>query len=307
MEAKTNYTLVGIAVLALTVGLLGAIIWLSVGFQQKKSNTYAVYIHEAVSGLSNDSAVKFNGVQVGTVKSIELNQDDPRQVEILLAIEEGTPITTSTSATLISQGITGTSYVGLTASTSNLTPLKKIPGEKYPIIPAKPSLFNQLDKVLKEVSENVNKVSVEIRHIFDNENARYVKHTLANIEQFTDVIAKNSKNLNNTLASTDTITRNLAQVSQDLPEMVHDLKLTLKQFDKMASSFAKAGDSVSVTMGAGKTAIDKFSQQTIPPAVNLLRKLDAIANNLEKVSDQMRVNPSVLVRGSTPPKPGPGE
>ena len=158
-----------------------------------------MYLHESASGLTKDAPVKYNGVQVGFVKKIKLNKNDPRQVEIILNIEEGTPITTSTSATLISQGITGVTYVGLSAGSADFTPLQKMPGEPYPVIPAKPSLFNQLDVLLKEVSVSVNKVSIQAQHIFNEENARHIKHILANIEQVTQVIANNSKNINHSL------------------------------------------------------------------------------------------------------------
>ncbi|MFI4963297.1 MAG: MlaD family protein, partial [Legionellales bacterium] len=161
MEAKTNYTIVGLVVVILAAGLLSAGLWLSVGFNQKTYSLYTVYLHEAASGLSEESPVKYNGVQVGFVKDIKLTKNDPRNVAILLSIEEGTPITTSTSATLISQGITGVTYVGLSASTSDLTPIVKMPDEPYPVIPAKPSLFNQLDAIIRQASENVTKVSNE--------------------------------------------------------------------------------------------------------------------------------------------------
>ncbi|CEK11674.1 MlaD family protein [Legionella hackeliae] len=307
MEAKTNYTVVGIIVLILIAGLLASGLWLSVGFEQKKYQTFEVYMHEAVSGLSNEAVVKFNGVQVGFVKKIELNQQDPQQVKLLLSIEEGTPITTSTSATLISQGITGTTYVGLSASSSDLTPLRKTPNHRYPIIPSKPSLFHQLDSVLKEVSENVNKVSVEVSRIFDKENAEYIKRTLANFKTVTDVIAKDSEHIHQSLQSADIFLNNAAKVSKEFPTVVADLKVGVQKFNTMANSVSHAGEEIADTMQAGKLAINKISQQAVPPAVVLLRRLDVIAANLEKISAQMRQNPSVLIRGTKPPKPGPGE
>ncbi len=293
MESKTNYTIVGIIVLVLTAGLLSAALWLSVGFNQKTYQTYTVYLHEAASGLSEDSAVKYNGVQVGFVKAIKLNKTDPRQVEILLNIEEGTPVTTSTSATLISQGITGVAYVGLSAGSSDLTPLQKMPGEPYPVIPAKPSLFNQLDAILKEVAENVSKVSQQAQLVFNEENSKYLRNTLSNLDQVSSVFAKNTENLNKSLKSAEVFLANMSKVSKDFPAVVNEFKI--------------AGQNISGTMESGKTAIDKISLQTIPPAVTLLRKLNAIAANLEEVSKEMRVNPSVVIRGSKPPKPGPGE
>lgn len=300
MESKANYTIVGLTVVILTAALISAALWLSVGFDQKEYNYYIVYMNETVSGLSEESPVKFNGVQVGYVQRISLDNKDPQRVRILLAIDENTPITTTTSATLISQGITGTTYVGLAASSSSLQPLQKHSDEDYPVIPARPSLFNQLDKVLKEVSENVNAVSVQVKKIFDKENVAYIKKTLANLQKFTDIIANNKNNINQSIVNTDILLRNLAQTSKELPQLTKELQIGVDKF-------GQAGEKVSATMDSGKIALDKFSQQTIPPAISLLNRLNDIAANLEKVSNQLRQNPSVVIRGTTAPKRGPGE
>jgi phospholipid/cholesterol/gamma-HCH transport system substrate-binding protein len=307
LEAKTNYAVVGLAVLILLGGLIAAGLWLSVGFDQKQYHLYAVYIDEAVSGLSEESPVKYNGVKVGFVKKITLNRRNPQQVKILLNIEEGTPVTTSTTATLISQGITGTTYVGLSANSSDLTPLETLPNELYPIIPAKPSLLNQLDKAFKDVSENVNKVSLEIGRIFDRENAKYIKKTLMNLEAFSDVIVNNSKHIDQSIENADIFIKNVANVSHQLPDIVKELKAGVHKLDAMTTAMTIASNKVSAAMDVGKTTINKISQQALPPTVVLLRRFDAIAANLEKVSSQMRQNPAIVIRGTTPSRPGPGE
>ena len=73
--------------------LLAGGLWLSVGFDRKAYDLYTVYVPEPVSGLGDDSIVKYNGVKVGVVSKIELNQFDPQQVRLELKIEEGTHIT----------------------------------------------------------------------------------------------------------------------------------------------------------------------------------------------------------------------
>lgn len=286
MESKANYRVVGLIVLILAAGLLAGGLWLSVGFNKKTYDIYTVYVPEPVSGLGDDSIVKYNGVKVGVVSKIELNQFDPQQVRLELKIEEGTPITTSTHATLISQGITGTNYLGLTASTPSLFPLQKTPGEPYPVIPYKASFFSQLEK-------NINDVSVGIKRIFDKENAAALKGSLLNLQKVSDVVAKNNHNLNKSL--------------EELPLLIKDLKASVDRFGSMSSEMSAAGKQVSATMKAGKNTIDKISQQTIPPIVLLIQRMDTIASNLEKVSSQMRQNPAVIIRGSAPPKSGPGE
>lgn len=307
MESKTNYTIVGLIVLILTAGLLSAGLWLSVGFNQKEYTSYTVYLKESVSGLSVESPVKFNGVQVGYVKEIKLNKNDPRQVELLLNIEKSTSITTSTSATLISQGITGVTYVGLSAGSSELTPLRKMPGEPYPVIPSKPSLLNQLDAVLKEVAENVGAVSEKAQLIFNEENADNVRKSLANIERITEIIADKGQTIDSSLNNLDVFVANMAKTSKQFPQLIKDLKTGISKFKSLADNMSAAGKDVSKTMIAGKNTIDQISQQAIPPAVILLRRLNAISANLEKVSNEMRQNPSVIIRGTKTPKLGPGE
>jgi phospholipid/cholesterol/gamma-HCH transport system substrate-binding protein len=314
LEAKTNYTIVGLIVLILLGALIATALWLSVGFEQKKYHIYVVYMHEAVSGLSEQSPVKYNGVKVGFVSKIELNCQDPQQVKIFLNIEEGTPITTSTSATLISQGITGTTFVGLSASSSDLTPLQRKPNEPYPVITAKPSLFYQLDRVLKDVSVNVNKVSKQIGRIFDAENSANLKKSLANINNFTDVLSKNDKEINRSLQNIDAFLRQLPGLGQDLKtgmnqfnDMATSFSAAGKSVSKMATSLSVAGKSVSGTMDKGKITLNKISEETIPSTDILLQRLNAIAVNLEKISSQMRQNPAVIIRGTTPPPLGPGE
>lgn len=279
MESKANYSLVGLIVILLTIGLVATSLWLSVGLDKKTYHTYAVYLSEAAAGLSDESPVKFNGVQVGHVKKISLDKTDPRKVELLLAIEKGTPITVTTTATLISQGITGTTYVGLKALSDDLTPLEKKPEEPYPVIPSRPSLFNQLDMALKDVSQNINAVSIDIRRIFDKKNAEYVRQTLKNIDTITQSLAANESHIARILDQTDVLSTKLAKASTSLPQLIDN----------------------------GDAALRAFKQEAIPEAITLLHRLNRIAQNLEGVSQAMKQNPSVLIRGTQTPKPGPGE
>ena len=99
METKGYYAAVGFFVIVfLSIGLIIGL-WLSVGVSTKSYNYYRIYIKESVAGLSVSAPVKYNGVDVGTVKKMALNPQNPNQVEILVAVEENTPITTATRAT----------------------------------------------------------------------------------------------------------------------------------------------------------------------------------------------------------------
>src|SRR3990167_10024623 len=113
MDTKVNYTIVGLFVILVGAIAVLLFLWLTSLKHRDVYDTYIVYMHEEVSGLNAQSAVRYNGVKVGYVESIRLNPKDPQQVVLTLKIKQGTPITTSTIATLKSEGITGVDYVGL--------------------------------------------------------------------------------------------------------------------------------------------------------------------------------------------------
>lgn len=272
LEAKINYGIVGLSVLVLVVAFITTSVWLSVGFDKKNYDVYAVYMREAATGLNEDAPVKYNGVKVGYVKSIKLNSANPQQVQILLNVEHGTPVTTSTTATLISQGITGTTYVGLAAQSADLTPLVKRKNQPYPIIPARDSLFNQLDNALKGVSANINAVTLDIHRIFDAENAQNIKNVLANLNQFSKILGTSS-------LDTQILIKNASLASKTFPSITANLN----------------------------SSLSSIAHHTIPELNLLLNRLNHIVLNLEKTSSDVKQNPSVLIRGHSKRKSGPGE
>lgn len=272
MESKVNYAIVGAFVVTLIAAITFAIIWLSAGFNNKEYNTYRSYINESVTGLSIDSPVKYSGVDVGLVKEIKLSNNNPQLVEILMDIEEGTPITKSTVATLTSQGLTGVAYIDLKTKGNDLSPLVKLPGQKYPVIPSFPSLFSRLDTSVSLLINNMNSISDDLRNVLNKQNQKAFSDSLANINTL-------SRNLANDSVQLHTIIVNTSQASNEFPMLIQ----------------------------TSNNAVKSFSNQTVPAANQLLSTLNATANNLLSASDQIKQNPAVIIRGKTNPPLGPGE
>lgn len=307
MDTNANYTVVGLFVIVLGSLIVAASLWLSAGFHTKTYVDYAVYMQEPVSGLSEQASVKYNGVQVGFVRQIILNRKDPQQVILHLAIEKGTPVTTSTVATLKAQGITGLTYVGLSAKTPDAPLLKKKPGQSMPVIKAEPSLLLELYSAVRDVSTSVKEASSSLERIINKENAKTIRQSLVNIEVFSSMLATQSNNVSSTIKDAKKLMNNVATASQDLPEVMANLRQSIKAIKLMSLTVGQAGRDVSSAMKAGKYTLQNFNQQALPPAVTFIKRLDNIAINLEQISMEMKQNPSILIRGSQPPKLGPGE
>jgi phospholipid/cholesterol/gamma-HCH transport system substrate-binding protein len=265
MESKVNYTLVGAFVLVLTVALIILITWLSADFTIKNYKTYLVIMHESVSGITTNSAVKYNGVDVGSVKKISFNAHNPREVRLLLRVVETTPITAGTTATLNSQGLTGVTYIALQGSANHQEPLKILPDEKYPIIPSVPSLFVRLDTALHDLSTNMNHITQDFNNVLGGENPELFRTILRNLNTTTNHLAAQSQQL-------DTILINTAKSTQSFPAL-----------------------------------LDTLSQQTLPSTNEVLNNLTVMSHNLLELSDNLKQNPALLLRGQTPLPRGPGE
>lgn len=232
METNVNYTIVGIFVISLISATIMAVIWLSSGFGYTDTTIYQINMKESISGLDVDSPVEYNGVSVGSVKNISLDHANPRLVILLLAIKSDTPITEGTIATLKARGITGITFVDLSDKGDDLTPLKALPGEEYPIIKTGPSLFLKLDAALSKLSENFQQVTKAIDSLLDKENQRAFKELLLNLKQaskdFTPLL-KSTTNAMNTLESqtlprTYQMLNNLDQLSRDLSQISAQVK-----------------------------------------------------------------------------------
>ncbi len=307
MDTKVNYTLVGVFVIVLATVMVSIFLWLTTMKQDRFTQTYVTYIRDDVSGLNVQSAVRFNGVKVGYVSSILLNKKDPQQVEIVMKLEKGTPITTSTVATLNPQGITGLDYVGLKARTTNAPLLRRQPGHPYPVIAAEPSLLVRLSTVVKEITQSVSQLTEDVNQVLDRQNRLAVKNSLLNLEKITQVVALNSEQINNGLNSMSVLLRNSAVASVQFPQLLKAFNNTLSAMTKAADRVATSGETMANTVVLANNSINEVSQHLVPSAQQLLQRLDTMTSTLQSFAYEFEQDPAMIVRGKTPAPPGPGE
>lgn len=218
VETEVNYTLVGTFVIALIAAIVVLITWLSSGFSTRHYHLYWVIMNESVAGITTNSTVKYNGVEVGSVLAISLSKEHPDQVRLLLKVEENTPINAGTTATLTSQGLTGITYIALQYDPKNQGPLVKQPGELYPIIHSKPSLLARLDGTLQNLTTDMNQITQNIQNVLGGENPKLFHSILRNLDGTTQHLAVQSKQLDRLLSQTLQSTRFFPSLMETLTQ-----------------------------------------------------------------------------------------
>ena len=304
MEEKVNFSLVGAFVLVFGTALIGFTLWLSSGKSYRTSyDTYQTYMQDSVAGLNLNAPVRYRGVEVGRVRKIALAPGNVEQVQLTLAIERGTPVKTDTVAVLQMQGLTGLAFVELSGGGRNSPALQKQPDADYPVIKAGPSLMTRLDSAVTSLLTNLNKTSENINALLDADNRRAIKKTLADIESLSSTLAARSKLIDSGLVDAAHTMKNTARLTDELAQLAPRMQHSAKAFDHMAEQLSQAGTNANSTLDNTR----KFTSETLPEIQQLVTQLRDLTGSLQRVSNQLDQDPSVLLYGKPAAKHGPGE
>jgi len=303
-----NYTLVGAFVLLLASVLIAGILWLaSGGAFQAKYDLYLAIEDESVAGLNLNAPVKLNGVDVGKVREIRIDPDNPERVKLLFAIERGTPIKDDTVAVLKTQGLTGIAYVELSGGARQALPLVTLPGNDYPVIRTKPSLSARLENVLTSVLAKLDSTSKNINAILSDDNQASFKSALADIASVAHTIAARKEALDAGIGNAAKTFEHTAQASAQVGPVLARVGRGADAIEKMGNEVASTSVSAGKTVNAVGSELQRFSADSLPELERLLGELGALSTSLRHLSEQTERNPASLLFGRQPLPEGPGE
>jgi phospholipid/cholesterol/gamma-HCH transport system substrate-binding protein len=303
-----NYAAVGLFVLVLGTGLIAVVLWLASGgaFKQKY-DLYLAIEDESVAGLSINAPVKYNGVDVGKVRDIRLEPTNPERVNLLFAIERGTPIMEDTVAVLKTQGLTGIAYVELSGGARDAPLLRATAQAEYPIIRTKPSLSARLENILTNVLAKLDSTSSNINSLLSDENKAAFKSALADIAVVSRTIAARKDTLDAGIASAARTFDNGARVTAQLGPVVDRIGRSADALEKMGNEAAQASASADKTIAAVGTGVRRFTADALPELERLLGEMNVLAASLRRLSEKVEGGPGGLLLGRSPVPPGPGE
>ena len=306
----------------LGAAIIFAVLWLASGGNlQKKYDLYQAIVAESVAGLNLNAPVKYNGVDVGKVQNIHLDPENPERVQLLFAIERGTPIKVDTVAVLKTQGLTGIAYVELDGGAKNAAPLVATGQQKYPVIQTKPSLSTRLENILTTVLAKLDNTSSNIDSLLSRENQQAFKSILADIAIVSKTIASHKAEIDKGIVNAARAADNTARATQKLNPIVDkiepvidELNMTIAQINRSALAIEKAGNEAAIaSTSAGKTVasvganFDRYSTETLPEVQRLLAELNELSTSLKRLIEQTELDPASLLRGRSAVPDGPGE
>jgi phospholipid/cholesterol/gamma-HCH transport system substrate-binding protein len=251
METRANYVLIGAFTLAVIAAAFGFVLWFQSLHTTKARTPLRVIFEGPASGLRNGGSVNFNGIRVGEVVSVKL--DNPRRVVALAMIENNAPIRKDTKVGLEFQGLTGVAAISLKGG-EEAAPSVPLDEDGIPLLTADPNSLQDVTEAIRGTLQNINRV------VADNQEA--VKNSLHNLETFTASLARNSEKIDNLMLKVDGVMGKADNLMLGLDTLAGgkeggELFLTVKSIRELAEDFDKRSGAL---MADGRKTLGDISR-----------------------------------------------
>lgn len=305
MERDANYTAVGAFVL-LVVAMAGAFVyWYSEGRDRRSYERYEIYFPGSVTGLSEGSSVRYLGVEVGKVRRIRLDARSPERVQVIVDIDEHTPVSGTTAANLSMLSFaTGLLYIDLRENADQRDMIDPVPSDEYPVIHTQRSGLDAFLGSLPELASSVAGILESARQILSPENAQRLSEMVANLHQLTADFPQ-------TVRRVDTLLDDLTGTSREVRRLANSLGGTgdaigqevtqlAQRLMRSAEYLEEAGAGVRQMVEENRSGVSEFTQHGLPQLQRSLEAIEAAAGEIGALAGSLEENPSRLLYQSEP-------
>lgn len=287
---------------------------------------YAIY--DDVDNLPVSSPVLINGLQVGIVQKLYLNEKDPSKVVVVLDIDRSVNVPKTAVALMQTTSFLGNkaitlSYRGICTSdcaVSGDTLRGDVAGLIESMLP-EASLQKYFNLVRDNVGGIVDTIAgrIDLEGDVAGQSIKDIKATLANIREITDnlniLIEANLKSVQRTTNNLESISNNLEDNNEAITQIIAnatkiteelsalDLKSITEQagnsmesIDETLVSIKKAGDDLSSILNGINKGEGTLGMMIHDPSV--YQNLEKTTRNLDLLLQDVRLNPKRYVNVS---------
>jgi len=251
METRANYVLIGSFTLAVIAAAFGFVLWFQSLHTTKARSPLRIVFEGPAAGLRNGGSVNFNGIRVGEVISVKL--DNPRRVVALAMVENNAPIRKDTLVGLEFQGLTGVAAISLKGGEEAAPPVP-LDEDGVPVLTADPNRLQDVTEAIRGTLQNINRV------VADNQEA--VKNSLRNLETFTNSLSRNAERIDAIMGRVDGVMGKADNLMLGLNSLAGgkdggELFLTVKSIRELAEDFDKRSGAL---MADGRRTLSDISR-----------------------------------------------
>ncbi len=286
MEKNSRYFIVGIFVTISLLALTMFVVWLAGTHDARNYKRYTIFFRDPVSGLKESAVVQYRGVDVGRVRDVRISATQKDLIKVDIEVDDQTPITKSSEASLATQGVTGLVFIDLTTKEGDQSPPEIVQGEEYPVIKGRGTQLSKLFQDIPAITSRILTLTERLNTVFDEENVGSLDQTLKNIAQATSDLNAllSEENIQNTTIAI----RNISESSTRVDELV-------QRFDSTADKIDEAVTSLNSILTDNKTNINKFAGSGLKEITQMTAETREMAKSIRRLADTLEQEPSRLL------------
>ncbi|MCK7594016.1 MlaD family protein [Pseudomarimonas salicorniae] len=311
METRAHHVMIGAFALAVVAVAMGFALWLGKTALDRQWNVYRVIFEESVTGLTVGGAVQYNGIQVGEVRRLQLDPDDPSRVWATVRIGAEVPVRTDTVAKLSFTGVTGVAIIQLSGGKPE-SPLLLGSEEDPAVIQAQPSAIAQLLSSSEDIASTTSQVLVRINRLLSKQNVDRVSATLEHLETLSRATAESESDIRTVLAEAANASQRLAELLDGAESAMRRLDTSLARADgalseelpKLSAKLNSSLDSIerltrdsAELVQDNRAALTGFTQEGLAQVGPTLAELRALLEDWRRISQKLEQNPPGFVLG----------
>lgn len=338
MNSKREQALVGLFVLIAAALLIGTLLAVSGAFSAGGVPHHAFF--KSAGGLGSGAIVRYGGMKAGKVEKVRVDPKDSTRIEIDFRVAPGVPVKTDSVAKITSLGALSDNYVEIGTGTKDsplAAPGSELKSAETVGIGDLGEMIGSLAPVARQVMDSLNlrlkELQVTIARVNDllNDRTRQDLHqTVARINNLLNdknraEISDSLDNLNGMLADgrpkVSASLTNVQEASAKILTVLDDLKKTMDQANKTLShvdalvvenspDIRATVIKLRETMISASALVEQLRNTTDMNVDNIdqiILNIRYATENMKQLSDELKNNPSKLIRGSSVKDRKPGQ
>lgn len=290
METRAAYVAVGTFVLALSIGVLVAVLWLAHAQFNEEKTRYDIYFAYVGTGLVQGSPVRISGVTVGRVVRVGLDPDNPGRVRVTIEVNGDAPIRSDSVASIEITSLTGGAAVEVTPGSRGAPPIQITDNEPYPVIWSRESDIQQLVASIPDLLNKISDLTVRLSNTVDDKNRAALASTLENLSKVTAVAAARSDDIDHLIVDG-------AGDMKDLKQAIASLNDAALRVDKLAVNAGDAVRDFQSLVNENRAPLKRFTENGLDELQQLVTRTNALVDSMSRAVDALNRDPSRLLYG----------
>ena len=306
MERDAKYVAVGAFILLVIAMGVGFILWYTDASDGRKYSRYEIQFAGSVNGLDRGSPVRYLGVDVGRVLKLGIDLQNATRVKVLVEVDQTTPISSATRASLGLQGVTGLLYINLYQAADVERTAALRPGDRYPIIESVVSDFDSFLASLPELMGRANSLLERVGRVLSDKNLEALSTTLASLRETSAGLPATARSVGQLVEQLRATVKEIHSSAETLNAMASDsrpeVRKALEKMTQVTENLAQASLRVDHFTETSEQQLGHFAEYGLFELERLVRETRSAAREFRDLSRTLQENPSQILY--EPPESG---